>query len=359
MSMFDVPAQNKLTSKWRFDAPLSAKSWKVGLIVGPSGSGKSIVGKELFGDLVDVPIKWAGGAVVDDFPPDVSIETISKTCSAVGFNTVPSWLKPYRVLSNGERFRVDLARRLLEGDGLTVVDEFTSVVDRQVAQIASHAIQKYVRKTPGRQFVAIACHEDVEAWLNPDWVIRPNLNHFAWRHLQPRPRLECEIRKTPYSTWNQFAPFHYLTSKLNKSAVCYELRINDRLAAFSGVLHFPHPKKKNLKRLSRTVVLPDFQGVGAVFALNDRLAAAYKSAGFEFRTYPAHPSFVRSFARSSVWKMLKKPGTFTKAPTSGTKSSKGQGLDGGRPCAVFKYVGQPNHELASELQIAPFKRASS
>ena len=40
------------------------------------------------------------------------------------------------------------------------MDEFTSVVDRQVAQIGAHAIQKYVRKH-GRQFVAVSCHYDI------------------------------------------------------------------------------------------------------------------------------------------------------------------------------------------------------
>ena len=89
---------------------------------------------------------------------------------AVGFNTIPAWLRPYGVLSNGEKFRVDLARRLLEGGDLIAVDEFTSVVDRQVAKIGSHAVQKWARGK-GRQFVAATCHYDLEDWLQPDWVL--------------------------------------------------------------------------------------------------------------------------------------------------------------------------------------------
>jgi ABC-type ATPase with predicted acetyltransferase domain len=49
-------------------------------------------------------------------------------------NSVPSWYKPYQVLSNGEKFRADLARKLKSN---TVIDEFTSVVDRTVAKAAS------------------------------------------------------------------------------------------------------------------------------------------------------------------------------------------------------------------------------
>lgn len=91
---------------------------------------------------------------------------------AVGFGSVPSWLKPYHVLSNGEKMRVDLAKSLLEND-FVVFDEFTSVVDRNVARVASLAIQKAVRKQ-NKQFIAVTCHEDVIEWLQPDWIFDTN-----------------------------------------------------------------------------------------------------------------------------------------------------------------------------------------
>ena len=46
------------------------------------------------------------------------------------------------VLSNGEQFRAGLARLLLSDEKAVVLDEFTSVIDRQVARIASGAFQK-------------------------------------------------------------------------------------------------------------------------------------------------------------------------------------------------------------------------
>ena len=116
---------------------------------------------------------WDADSVVDDFDKSYSIDDITAICQAVGFNTIPSWMKPYAVLSTGERFRVEMARQLLEGGDLIVVDEFTSVVDRQVAQIGAHAVQKYVRKSPGKQFVAATCHYDVIDWLQPDWMLEP------------------------------------------------------------------------------------------------------------------------------------------------------------------------------------------
>ena len=101
-----------------------------------------------------------------------SIDYITKMFYAVGFGSVPSWLKPYSVLSNGEKMRVDLARALLERDFI-VFDEFTSVVDRNVAQTACIAINKTIKKT-NKKFVAISCHYDILDWLEPDWVFDTN-----------------------------------------------------------------------------------------------------------------------------------------------------------------------------------------
>jgi ABC-type ATPase with predicted acetyltransferase domain len=50
-----------------------------------------------------------------------------------------------------------------------VFDEFTSVVDREIAKVAAFAISKAVRKT-AKKFVAVTCHYDIIDWLEPDWV---------------------------------------------------------------------------------------------------------------------------------------------------------------------------------------------
>ena len=101
-------------------------------------------------------------------PKGTDVATIEKTFYSVGFGSVPSWLKPYSVLSTGEKMRVDLARALLEND-VVCFDEFTSVVDRRVAQTACLAIRKAVERE-NKKFVAVSCHRDVIEWLKPDWA---------------------------------------------------------------------------------------------------------------------------------------------------------------------------------------------
>lgn len=149
---------------------IDGKEWSIGAIVGGSGTGKSTIAKQLFGNNGYVKdFEYSGASVLDDMPADTSTKDIEMAFSAVGFSSPPSWLKPYYVLSTGEKMRVDLARATLIHSDMVVFDEFTSVVDRTVAKTASYAIQKFIRKK-GTKFVAVSCHKDILEWLQPDWV---------------------------------------------------------------------------------------------------------------------------------------------------------------------------------------------
>lgn len=338
---FDVPPQEREALEWDGDLPIEAEPWKVGLIVGPSGAGKTTIMRNVFGE--PSALDWGDSAVVDDFPASMSIEDVTAACGAVGFNTIPAWLRPFGVLSNGEQFRVTLARTLVEStkDKPIVIDEFTSVVDRQVAQIGAHAAQKWVRRN-GRRLVAVTCHYDVEDWLQPDWILEPASMLFRRRHLQPRPALDCSICRVPHSAWGTFAPFHYLTRELHKGAACFVLFVGGQPAAFAGVMHRPTRRavKTQIKGLSRLVTLPDWQGLGLAFALADRIGAAYSALGFHFHSYPAHPALIRSFDRSGMWELRQRPGNLVNKSASGAAFQDGSNWkQGARPNAVFRYRG--------------------
>lgn len=345
-ALFDVPPAEKAELRWRGNVPLDAAPWNVGLIVGPSGSGKSSVARELFGDAYEPPLAWNAASVIDDVRVGVPVERITQAFSAVGFNTIPAWLRPFAVLSTGERFRVELARRVLELPDPIVVDEFTSVVDRQVAQVGSHAVQKLIRRE-GRKFVAVGCHYDVIDWLQPDWILEPVTMTFARRSVQRRPALNIEIRRVGYGLWRLFAPFHYLTVELHRSAACFALFVDGRPAAFGGMIHFPHPKIRDIKRLSRLVTHPDWQGLGLAFVLTDTLGSAYAATGMRMRTYPAHPALVRSFDRSPKWRLVKEPGHFLRR--AGAASS--LKIDKQRPCATFEFCGEAMADRAAASKL--------
>jgi hypothetical protein len=134
-------------------------------------SGKSTLLKQ-FGT-EETPIWFPSRAIISHFEnPDDAINRLT----SVGLNTVPSWYKPYHVLSNGEKFRADLARKIEDG---AVIDEFTSVIDRNVAKAASVALSRYVKQNNIKNIVLSTCHRDILEWLEPDWVIDTDLGEYT------------------------------------------------------------------------------------------------------------------------------------------------------------------------------------
>lgn len=148
----------------------SHSKWNVGLIVGLSGSGKSTIAKQVFKDNYIDKIPYSSTkAIIDEMPENKSIDDITTIFNSCGLGTVWTWLKPYQFLSTGEKMRCDIARVILEDRNLIVFDEFTSVVDRNVAKLASNCISKTIKKN-NKKFVAVSCHRDIIEWLEPDWI---------------------------------------------------------------------------------------------------------------------------------------------------------------------------------------------
>jgi ABC-type ATPase with predicted acetyltransferase domain len=67
-----------------------------------------------------------------------------------------------------------------------VFDEFTSVVDREIAKVSAFVISKAVRRSK-KQFIAVTCHYDVVDWLDPDWVFCTDTMQFDRKKEPGRP----------------------------------------------------------------------------------------------------------------------------------------------------------------------------
>ena len=159
----------KMEKRFAGSLPIEGEKWQIGVIVGRSGTGKTSIAKQLFPEEYIRGFEYSSKAVLDDFPEDVPVKEITSALCNVGFASPPDWLKAYEHLSQGEKMRVDIARALCLNQQLVVFDEFTSVVDREVAKVSAYAIAKAVRRI-GKKFVAVTCHYDVLDWLEPDWV---------------------------------------------------------------------------------------------------------------------------------------------------------------------------------------------
>ena len=183
----------KLQKHFKGSLPIDGDDWQIGVIVGRSGSGKSSIAKKLFLDAYVTGFNYKHQCVLDDFPEGIETSEVTRLLCSVGFASPPDWLKSYSCLSQGEKMRVDIARALCLPKKLIVFDEFTSVVDREVAKIASHAISKAIRRQKDKKFIAVTCHYDVVDWLDPDWVFCTDTMEFDRKKENGRPLTSVSI----------------------------------------------------------------------------------------------------------------------------------------------------------------------
>lgn len=301
--MFDVAFGEKMRHEWHVDLPIEAREWRIGAVVGPSGSGKTRIARALWPDAYHHGFDWpAARAIVDAFPQDMSITDITGWLSSVGFSSPPSWAKSFDVLSNGERFRADIARVLAQRAPFVVVDEFTSVVDRTVAQIGSAAIAKTLRRdSGGARMIVLSCHYDILEWLAPDWTYDLRDGTFDWARLQ-RPAIDIEIRRGPAGLWRLFAPHHYLNTNELPSARGYYATWNGVLVGC--VMVMPAIGMRGIWREARCVVLPDYQGVGIGGRISDAVADLYHAHGLRYVCTAAHPARVSYFNNRPAWRIV-------------------------------------------------------
>lgn len=314
MGKFDLSSE-KVKEHFIGNIEFEKEDWQIGLIVGSSGTGKTTIAKELFKNAYIKKYNYKEKSILDDFSKDLSIDEITKTFNSVGFSSPPSWLKPYAVLSNGEKMRVDLARAILSKKKIIVFDEFTSVIDRNVAKIGCFALNKSIKRTD-KKFIGVSCHFDIIDWLQPDWIFNTDKMIFEkTRGLLRRPKIKLKIFEEK-GMWNLFRKYHYLNMNINNSSKQYIGYINNEPVAFCAVLHFPHPRIKNMKKVTRLVVLPDYQGIGIGNRLLNYIAEYYVNKKYRFTIVTSTPALINSFRKSNNW-MLKRFGRL-KAQSKGT-----------------------------------------
>ena len=298
---FDLNIE-KIKEQFTGQLPIENLDWNVGVIYGASGTGKSTIAKELFSEHYIKEFQYSDKPIIEEMPKEYSVKDITKIFNSVGFATVWSWLKPYSVLSTGEKMRVDLARAILEDRDLIVFDEFTSVVNREVAMAGSFALQKAIRKMQ-KKFIAVSCHKDILEWLEPDWTFcTDNMQFEITRGLLRRPEIKIEIYEQK-GMWEIFRKYHYLSTQLNSASRQFVGYIQDEPVAFISVLHFPHPHIKNMKKVHRLVTLPDYQGLGIGKRLLNAVAKMYHDCRFTITT--STPTLAMALRNESHWKCIR------------------------------------------------------
>lgn len=172
----DINVKKKSVHHLKIDE-INVGEFNVGVIVGASGSGKTTLAKQMFGDdCFDVKLD-PELPIIDQLPESFSYDECASILSGIGLTSVPCWIRPVKTLSNGQKARAEAAFLMSNSNNIVIIDEWTSVVDRQVGMIMSHCLQKHARKF-NKQIIVCSCHYDVLDWLNPDWIIDCNKQKF-------------------------------------------------------------------------------------------------------------------------------------------------------------------------------------
>lgn len=345
-------AENGCNFDLEIEADLSG-DWNIGVVVGPSGSGKTSIGKIIFGEdkIYDYHDGWAPDKpIIDEIAPDGDFNEVTGALANVGLGDVPAWLRPFRVLSNGEQFRAGLARIVCEKPQEIVVDEFTSVIDRQIAKIGSQAFQKaWRRNNPTGKVVLLTPHYDILDWVQPDWVIDTKTKTFERGVPRQRPKIELDIWKVNASYWKFYKPHYYLDLPEPVAAEHYIGTVNGELACHICIC----PRfEVHGYRGTRLVTMPEWQGAGVGSRFLNYMAQYCLDGNARCnRPYPlyfhtSHPQLCGYLRHSKKWVQVSAM-LFggNKKRSNATLRKSGSRINSGfgghfRAVQGFKYVGE-------------------
>jgi ABC-type ATPase involved in cell division len=315
------------------------------LIVGTSGSGKTTILKTI--DQPKTITVDQSATVLENFS---SAEQGEELLLACGLRTIPAWFRSPATLSNGEYHRFEIALGLDQGH--VIIDEFTSVVDRDTAKSLALSVRCYFDRHPGVLYIA-SCHRDIIDWLDPEWVYDTDLqkleNRRSLHRLGTKPELSLTLTSTTPDYWRYFSKYHYLDTNMSRSVHCYALLLGEKPIAFHAAIHSTNRDIHSYWRGHRTVVLPEFQGMGIGTTFSDAIAEIYVSRGLRYFSKTAHPSFGEHRERSDLWRptstnkksrlgsYLLKDGSARKMPGYGGTTT---ARDAGRICYSHEYIGK-------------------
>ena len=161
-------------------------------VTGQSGSGKSVVLRELQRLMADAGQRVAS---IDDFvfADDTNvIDQLGKTTSdalgllsMAGLNDAYLFVRKPSEMSDGQKYRLKIAKLIESGADVWVADEFGAVLDRVTAQVVASNLQRAARAV-GATVIVATTHEDLKNALRPSVQIT--------KHFKERVKVDYEVK---------------------------------------------------------------------------------------------------------------------------------------------------------------------
>jgi ABC-type lipoprotein export system ATPase subunit len=193
------------------------------LLCGPSGSGKS----SLLAAIAERvrPVHWVsrggfsrGQPIIDAIAPRRPLATAMKVLTTCGLGEPRLWVRQFDDLSEGEKFRAQLARavgRSLGGGQRPPIfcDEFSAILHRRAARAIAYNLRKLVTAS-GLTLVVATAQADIIEDLQPDQIIRLGGERptAIWRPRRERAvsiQRRATIEPGTAADYREFGPMHY------------------------------------------------------------------------------------------------------------------------------------------------------
>jgi hypothetical protein len=256
--------------------------------------------------------------------------------TSMGLSSVPTWLRPFHTLSNGEQYRATLGYLVAsakEGD-VILIDEYTSLVDRDVAKAMSFALQKYIRRE-NKKIIVASCHYDILEWLMPDWTCNPQNGGTLERcEYRRRQEIKLQVSRVESKTWDFFKKHHYLSEEVNKSCKFLLFEWNDKPIGIVAIINQGGQGRETAVAISRIVILPDYQGMGLGICICEFSSAIFKYIGAcSIYIKTINPALGEYMVKSNNWQPTSMNGKIGRDD----ESAKGRKR---RPSYCYEYVGE-------------------
>lgn len=168
---------------------ISASQGNICLILGPSGTGKSLllesIDKNFTSNTLEIDRDSRGmdfqvarlpdfkfkESLIDYFAKKYGMEKSVKVLSSVGLSEAFIFLKNHKILSQGQLYRAKLAELLLRDEPIWILDEFCSDLDPMTAKVIAHNLRKTIINQGKICFIAAANYEHFIKSLNPHKII--------------------------------------------------------------------------------------------------------------------------------------------------------------------------------------------
>ena len=299
---FGVGVDDEQTHQVFKDFKVEVKPGDIVYITGESGSGKSTL-LRLLAEALNVHgqrtylnnSEQFGEVVVDsqlDINPDeVLVEGVGsdvndalKALSLAGLNDAFLFVRRFKELSDGQKYRYKIAKMLASSAGVWVLDEFAAALDRETAKIVAFSLQKTARRN-GKTVIVATTHQDLFEDLAPSVSIWKGWGEEVNVKYQPNTvnticsiARDVTIRQGTFQDYKKLSYLHYRSGKPFGPRKVFVMELAGRLIGciiystpmlaaagrnkFLGHRATPQEVNSDFLTISRVILHPKFRSIG-------------------------------------------------------------------------------------------------